>query len=172
MDGAPWPRRGEMTATVLDPVRATFRAVAETVVPEARALDAQGWSRLEGAVEHALAARPERMRSQLVTFLRVIEYLPIARVIGRFSRLDVARREVVLRRLERSPVLLIRRGFWGLRTLVMLGFYTQPAVQAEIGYRAHPDGWAARRRIAPLEARGTPPITLEVPRLPDESTAE
>jgi hypothetical protein len=161
-----------MTATVLEPVRATFRAVAATVVPETHALDAQGWATLEGAVEHALAARPERMRSQLVTFLRLIEYVPIARVVGRFSRLDAERRTLVLRRLERSPVLLIRRGFWGLRTLVMLGYYTQPQVQAAIGYRAHPDGWAARRRTAPLEARGTPPITLEVPRLPDESATE
>jgi hypothetical protein len=108
------------------------------------------------------------VRSQLVTFLRLIEYLPIARLAGRFSRLGAERRHRVLRRLERSPVLLIRRGVWGLRTLVMLGYYTQPDVQAEIGYRAHPDGWAARRRLAPLDQRTTPPITLEVPRLPDE----
>lgn len=159
-----------MTVTVLEPVRATFRAVAATVVPETLALDTDGWATLESAVERALAARPERVRAQLVTFLRLIEYLPIARVVGRFSRLDASRRTLVLRRLEKSPILLIRRGFWGLRTLVMLGYYTQPEVQAAIGYRAHPDGWAARRRLAPPESRGTPLITLEVPRLPDEST--
>ncbi|MCC6317956.1 MAG: hypothetical protein IT361_09720 [Gemmatimonadaceae bacterium] len=157
-------------AAILEPVRATFRAVASTVIPEVSALDHEGWSALEAAVERALAKRPEAMRRQLLTLLRLIEYLPVARPFGRFSHLREDRRLVVLRRLERSPLPLMRRGIWGLRTLVMLGYYTQPAIQDALGYRAHRDGWAARRRLAPIESRGVPPITLDMPAVPDTST--
>ncbi len=135
-----------MTPPVIPPIRATFRAVTETVVPEAASLSPEGWSALEGAVEQALAQRPEGMRRQFAMFVRAIEYLPLATSRGRFSRLDPQERQRFLRKLEVSPVLLVRRGFWGLRTLALLGYYTQPEVQEAIGYRAHPDGWSARRR--------------------------
>ena len=152
-----------MTAAVLPPVRATFRAVAATVVPEAVALDSAGWDALEQLVERALSSRSERLRSQFVLFMRLIEYLPVARHLRRFTRLDPLQRTAVLKRLEQSPVLLMRRGFWGLRTLVMMGYYAQADVQARLGYRAHPDGWSARRRSGDQAPSGLPPITLETP---------
>ena len=135
-----------METPVLEAVRPTFRAVAHVVVPETRSLTATEWTPLDATVERALAARPLEVRRQLVTFLRLIEYLPVARYGARFSRLRDDRATACLRWLEHSKVLLIRRGVWGLRTLVMLGYYTQPAVQQAIGYRAHPDGWNRRRR--------------------------
>jgi hypothetical protein len=131
---------------MLEPIRDTFRAVAQAVVPETRHLAPQGWAALEATVERALAARPAPVQKQLILFLRAVEYLGIARHRARFSRLPVDQATSLLQWLERSPVLLIRRGVWGLRTLVMMGYYTQPAIQHEIGYRAHPDGWLARRR--------------------------
>ena len=42
-------------------------------------------------------------------------------------------------------MLLFRRGVWGLRTLVMMGWYTNPSVIAALGYRASAAGWEARR---------------------------
>lgn len=136
-----------MTA-VLGPVRATFRAVAATVVSETVALESAGWATLEALVEGALAARSEREQRQFVLFLRLIEYGTLATHRRRFSRLSPPARGAVCHALERSPALLIRRGFWGVRTLVFLGFYAQPTVQASLGYRAHPEGWSARRRSA------------------------
>jgi len=135
-----------MQTSVLEAVRPTFRAVAHVVVPETRSLSAGGWTALEAAVERALAARPADVRNQLVTFLHLIEYLPMPRFGARFSSLRDDRATAVLRWLEHSKLLLIRRGVWGLRTLVMLGYYTQPEVQHALGYRAHPDGWTRRRR--------------------------
>jgi hypothetical protein len=38
----------------------------------------------------------------------------------------------------------------------MMGYYTQPAVQQAIGYRAHPDGWNLRRRSGEYPAVGDP----------------
>jgi hypothetical protein len=135
-----------LQTSVLETVRPTFRAVAHVVVPETRSLSAAEWTALEAAVERALAGRPPEVRKQLAAFLRLIEYLPIPRYGARLSNLRDDRATTVLRWLERSKVLLIRRGVWGLRTLVMLGYYTQPEVQHAIGYRAHPDGWNRRRR--------------------------
>ncbi len=137
-----------MSGLVLTPVRATFRAVAETVVPETASLDADGWREMHDLVEGALWSRPESVRRQLVTFLRLVEYLPLARHFHRFSRLAPAARTEVLSRLERSGRLVLRRGMWGVRTLVFLGYYTRPAVQESLGYRAHRDGWSARRAPA------------------------
>ena len=134
-----------MTPSVLRPVEATFRAVAVTVVPETSSLRPEVWSELERVVEDAIARRPVVLQRQLVSFLRLIEYLPLARYGRRFSRLSPARRTRVLDQLQNAPVLLLRRGFWGLRTLVFMGFYTRADVQHAIGYRAHADGWSARR---------------------------
>ena len=145
-----------MQTTVLERVRPTFRAVAHAVVPETRSMSAEGWTVLETIVERALAARPAAVQKQIASFLHVVEYLPVPRYGARFSRLSPDRGTAVLRWLEHSKVLLIRRGVWGLRTLVMMGYYTQPAVQQAIGYRAHPDGWGLRRRSGEYPAMVDP----------------
>jgi hypothetical protein len=130
---------------VLAASRPTFRAVAETVVPGGDRLDEQSWREVESIVERALAARPEKMRRQLATFVRLIGWLPLLRWGRTFRSLDSARRVRFLTGIERSRVLLVRRGFWGLRTLIFMGVYGRRAAAAEIGYRASKDGWDARR---------------------------
>jgi hypothetical protein len=135
------PRAGALLA----PVRPVFRAVATTVVPEARRLDSAGWLELEQIVERALAERPARMRRQLRFLIRIIEWLPVARYGRSFPSLDAARQALVLAALQDAPVLLLRRGFWGLRTLVFLGYYGRGAAPREIGYPADRRGGEARR---------------------------
>ena len=129
---------------LLAPVRATFRAIATTVVPATASLDEDGWLRLEGIVERGVAERPARMQRQLVVFVRLIDALALARHRRRFRSLDAGRRNALLRRLQDSPVLLFRRGFWGLRTLVYMGWYAQPETARRIGYQGHVRGWPAR----------------------------
>jgi hypothetical protein len=132
-------------ASALAPVRGTFRAVAETVVPEARALPSHEWQALETIVDGALAGRPASLRRQLRLLVRMIEIVPVLRYGRGFTALDPGRRTAVLRALQDAPPLLLRRGFWGLRTLVLMGYYARPAAAAEIGYRADARGWEARR---------------------------
>ncbi len=129
---------------LLAPVRDTFRAIAVTVVPEASALDEPGWCALEALVEKTLARRPAAMRRQVVAFVRAIEHLPRLRWGRPFSALGPEERTRFLSGLEHAPVLLLRRGFWGLRTLVFLGYYARPEAAAAIGYRADARGWEAR----------------------------
>ena len=143
---------------LLGPVRGTFRAIAATVVPETASLDEHGWSRLEAIVEDALAERPARMRRQLVVFIRLIDAAAVARHRRRFASLDSDRRTAALARFQDSPVLLFRRGFWGLRTLVFMGWYAQPETAARIGYQGHIRGWPARPgRVSPIELPPVPP---------------
>jgi hypothetical protein len=134
----------ERSPGLFAPVRAIFRAVAETIVPEATALDERGWMELESIVQSALERREPRLRRQLVLFVRVIGILSLIRHRRSFTRLDEGRRIALLISLQDARSALIRRGFWGLRTLVLMGYYARPAAATEIGYRARAEGWEAR----------------------------
>ena len=130
---------------VLPPVRETFRAIAATVVPEAERLDEKAWGEVERLVEKTLEPRDAAIKRQLALLIRAIGFLPLLRFGRPFTRLTAGERTRFLAALENSPVLLLRRGFWGLRTLVYLGYYARPEAGREIGYRAHSRGWEARR---------------------------
>lgn len=134
---------------VLPPVRRTFRSLAATVVPAAVELDADGWRDVEERIEAALALRPPRLRRQLRLLFAFLEWRPVLRYGRRFSRLDPARRTRFLDGVQHSSALTVRRGFWGIRTLVYLGYYGQSAVRRSIGYRADPRGWTAPGRSDP-----------------------
>lgn len=126
---------------VLPSVRAAFRAIASTVVPEAERLGEAEWAEVETIVERALAERPPSVRRQVGLFLRLLDAAPLLRWGRRLRALGPGRRTLFLRRVERSRSALLRRGFWGLRTLVFMGYYARPAATQEIGYAARPSGW-------------------------------
>lgn len=126
-------------------LRLTLHALAETVVPETAALGTDGRASLDRIVANAIGARPPRMRRQLALFLHAIEWLPLLRYGQPFSKLNLHRRQRFLESLQDSPLLLIRRGFWGVRTLILMGYYTQAAALGIIGYRADPRGWSIRK---------------------------
>lgn len=130
---------------VLASVRPVLRAIGTTVVPEAALLDDAEWAAIEGTVAGALASRPAALQRQLLLFVRLVEWLPALRYGTRFTRLDPLRRARFLTSLQEAPLLLVRRGLWGLRTLLLMGYYGRLAAAAEIGYRADPRGWDARR---------------------------
>lgn len=130
---------------MLATVRSAFRAIAATVVPEAAALDEPAWTALEAIVTDALVARSPKTLRQLLLFIRLVEWLPLLRFGHRFTQLDPARRTRVLAGLQDAPALLLRRGCWGLRTLILMGYYGRPEAWRQIGYRAEPRGWEARR---------------------------
>ena len=129
---------------MLAPVRPILRALAATVAPDAVRLDERGWLELEAVVERALGDRPASMQRQFVLFLRLLEFAPRFRHGRAFSALSPERRARVVAELQKSRVLLLRRGIWGARTLVFMGYYSRPEVQAALGYRASAGGWASR----------------------------
>jgi len=122
-----------------------LRAVVTTVVPDAASLDAAAWIEIDTIISGQLAQRPPALRRQLGALLGMLQWLPVLRYGRPFTTLDPANRARVLATLERAPLLLLRRGIWGLRTLALLGYYARTAAAAEIGYGGDPRGWGARK---------------------------
>ena len=127
----------------LDPE--VFRAIVSTIVPEAAAMDEQGWHDLDLVVEGLLRDRPEKLKRQLRMFLRLIQWLPLVRYGRPFTSLGQAARTRVLAHLQNDPIQKVRVGFWGLRTLVLAGYYGRAEAARAIGYGASAGGWEAAR---------------------------
>lgn len=128
------------------PADPTFRAIAETVVSECAQLDAAGWQEFHRIVEHALSQRPAKMRRQLALFIRVLNLLSLLKYRRALHSLQPAERTRFLERIQDSRLLLVRRGFWGLRTLILMGYYARPEARSAVGYRAHIHGWQTRNQ--------------------------
>ena len=134
-----------MSDTLLAPVRRPFRALAAVFIPEIAGADEPAWLRVERIVADALAGRPPALRRQILLFVKILDTLSMLRHGRRLSALDESSRRNLVEGIARSRVLLLRRGVWGLRTLVQMGWYAQPEVQQSLGYRAQAAGWEARR---------------------------
>ena len=117
-----------------------FLAIAKRVVPEIAGLDEAARNEALGLVEHQLAARPAKMRRELALFLNVIRWAPVVRYGRPFERLGAAAQDAVLGWLQDAPILKLRSGFWGLKTLAFLGYYGRPSAGAAIGYHPSRDG--------------------------------
>jgi hypothetical protein len=128
----------------LAPVRDAFRAVAVACVPTAAGLSEDAWARAEAVVDRTLAQRTPGVRRQVVLFARVLRVLARIRYARSLARLGPDRTRALLTSLERSPLLLLRRGTWGLRTLAFMGVYTQEETRTALGYRAGAAGWRVR----------------------------
>lgn len=133
-----------MSTSRLDIPIPVFRAITRVVVPAARVLTAAQWQDAEEVVAEVLSARPPAMTRQLRTFLSFVEHGARLRYGRSFTRLPADQAERWLRSFERSRVPLLRRAFWGVRTLALMGYYARPEGAAEIGYRADARGWSAR----------------------------
>jgi len=114
------------------------------VVPAAVGLDAGGWTQLEEIVEAALLERPARIRRQVVLYLRAIGLVARLRLGAPLASVEPERAARFLGGVERSRILLVRRGFWGVRTLSLMGYYGRPEVAAEVGYAPSLRGWLGR----------------------------
>ena len=126
-------------------LRPRLHALAVGFVPEIGLATAAQWNALEAAVDHAVSSRPPALRRQLASLVGLIDWIARIRYGRPLIGLDAAARDRLLESLAESRLALLRRGIWGLRTLIMLGWYTQPEVAASLGYRASPLGWSARR---------------------------
>ena len=133
----------DVGATAL-PGGARFRAIMETVVPEAAALSDDEWRRAASIIARAVAARPAGVRRQLSLFVRALDLAAFVRYGRGLRALSEAQRTALLDSLSRSRLLVLRRGVWGVRTLAFMGYYARPEAAPAVGYRASAAGWAAR----------------------------
>ena len=130
---------------VLSSLQNPLRAIGSAVLPSAAALDDVGWAEAERIIEGALASKPPGIKRQIRLFLRLVNLLPIISTGRTLTKLPLEKRAAFLQRLHRSPLMPLRRGMWGIRTLVFMGYYNQDQVREGIGYAASPRGWTAHR---------------------------
>ncbi len=117
-----------------------FLAIARRVVPEVAHLDEDGRASFLAPVEKMLGSKSPAVRRKLFVFLSVMRWTPVLRYGRRFDALGAGPQDAVLRWFFRSPVGALRKGFWGVKTLVFLGYYGRPEVGASIGYVPARDG--------------------------------
>ena len=137
---------GKDTPATLRPMAARLRPLLATMVPATSALSAAELDRVLDRVDARLALEDPGLRRQLRLFVRVVWWLPVLTSFRTFGGLPPARREAFLLRLQDGPVPKLRVGLWGLRTLLYLGWYGDPAVQEGLGYRPDARGWEALAR--------------------------
>jgi hypothetical protein len=119
-----------------------LQVLAARIVPETTDLDAAGLSRFFGIIDGALQDRPASVRRQFATFLGALRWAPLARYGSPFERLRDDRQDAVLRWFEDCPVSLLRKGVWGLKAMVFMGYYGQPETNELVGYAPDFDGEA------------------------------
>jgi len=119
-----------------------LRVLAVRIVPETVDLDAGGMSRFFGIIDEALQERTPGVRRQFGSFLGLLRWAPLVRFGGPFEGLRAERQDAVLRWFEDCPVSLLRKGFWGLKVLVYMGYYGQTESWDSVGYAPNFDGKA------------------------------
>ncbi len=129
-------------ASQLPPV---FRTVVQTVVPDAARLDEAGWAELEQLVLRSLRSRPRELQRRIRFFMSLVQWLPVLSYGRPLTALVPQQRERFLRSLQEHRLDAIRLGFWGLRTLALLGFYGRTDAALSIGYRPDAAGWEVTR---------------------------
>ncbi len=120
-------------------------------MPETRTLDGVAWQRTEDVIDAMLEDRPPQTRRQVGRFIRLANALPLIRYGRTFTELSESRRARVVDVLESAPFLSVRRGVWGLRTLVSMGVYGQNLTGS-----ATP-AWSDRPRARRARGRNTTP---------------
>jgi hypothetical protein len=119
-----------------------LQVLAARIVPETAELDGAGQSRFFGIIDKALLDRPPSVRRQFATFLRLLRWAPFVRYGSPLEKLQVGRQDAVLRWFEDCPVSILRKGFWGLKAMVFMGYYGQPETNELVGYAPDLDGRA------------------------------
>jgi len=134
---------GPGSESVLSSLQEPLRAIGGVVLPSFQALDEDGWAEAGRIIERALASKPPGIKRQIRLFLRLVNILPVFSTGRTLVKLPQDRRAAFLQRLHRSPLMPLRRGMWGIRTLLFMGYYNQDRVRKQIGYGADPWGWTA-----------------------------
>jgi hypothetical protein len=120
--------------------RAFLLAIAPRIAPLSRPMTPAVGDAMLALIDGTLASRTPAMRRQFSLFLLLLRWLPCLRYLHPVDRLDGATQDAALRWFQDHPLQIIRGGFWGVRTLLLLGYYGQPDIGASIAYIPSTDG--------------------------------
>ena len=117
-----------------------LQVLAFRIVPEVSELDGHGKGRFFSIIDDTLQDRGEGVRRQFGVFLGVLRWASLFRYGSPLEKLSPARQDAVLNWFENCPVSLLRKGFWGLKAMVFMGYYGQPETNELVGYAPAIDG--------------------------------
>lgn len=123
-------------------------ALVHRIVPESRTLEGPSQGELFAIIEASLATKDASLRRLLSIFLIVLRWLPALRHGAPLDRLSPDTQDRVLRWFEGGPIAPFRKGFWGVKVLVFMGFYGRPEAAAAIGWAPSREGNAFLARHA------------------------
>jgi len=104
------------------------------VAPGVAELDTRGAKRFRMIIRLMLLRRSGMERFQVRLFLRVIRWLPALVFFRPFEKIPVSAQTWILLRFENAPIKLLRAGFWGLKTLMFMGYYGQLEIAKKVKY--------------------------------------
>lgn len=134
------------------PLQHRLRPMVETFVPATRDIDAARYRKLVEGIDARLAEEPPALTRQLRILVTILYFLPILCHLCTFAGLTAAQRQRFLERFQDGPIATLRVGIWGLRTLAFVGWYADPDVGRQLGWRAGAGGWQAWRAAHPATA--------------------
>lgn len=108
--------------------------LGERLVPPLRELDAERQWRFRAIIAAAVANRPAAVQRQLRLFLLLVRLAPLLRWASTFEALPAARQDRFLRWLQDTAPGRLRQGFWGVKTIVFMGYYGQADLAPRLAY--------------------------------------
>ncbi len=114
--------------------RRTLWTLATQVVPPCADLEQPARDEMMRLIDVAVTQRSATMQRQLGLFLRVIRLAAIVRGLRKLENLPPERLASLLSWLERNPIGLVRKGFWGVKALILMGYYGQGPIKDALGY--------------------------------------
>lgn len=113
---------------------AFLQHLATRIVPEARNLSPAQRKRLRMTIRLMLLQRSGMERFQIRLFLFAMRWLPALLYLRPFERIPAQAQDRFLAFLESAPLKVVRAGFWGLKTLIFMGYYGQGQIARDIHY--------------------------------------
>lgn len=114
--------------------------IAKRVVPQAAGLNSDEQIKVVGAVDDALAMREPALRMQFLGFLGVIKAAALTRYFRPLGKLPGVKQDALLNWFQDSAIQKFRVGFWGLRTMIYMGYYGDSERAPEFNYMPDNNG--------------------------------
>lgn len=117
-----------------------IKTLAPRIAPGVTGLDDKGRGEFLRLIEEAVGSRPPMVQRQISLFLKVLKFSPILWFGDPLDRLPPDQADAVLKWFHSCPIPILRSGFWGIKTLVLLGYYGRPDLGPSLGYRPSKNG--------------------------------
>ncbi len=100
--------------------------LARRIVPESASCNEREREEMFRIIEEAIAGRGKKVARQLSLFLYLLRLL---------FKIRRGKEDDLLGWFQNGPIPILRKGFWGLKTLIYLGYYGRPEVGPTIRYQ-------------------------------------